>query len=352
MNYADETNQIFLSIERCVDKILLNVSKKETTSELADIWNWDLICMNQHPRDIQLIAQCPTAKLDPSVRRFVLGMHLQAISDAVGKQQQNQAHAHLKEVFLRYERYKQLSMASETRVCEKMLDAIDSATNKLLQLYLPLLKGEAGRYYKKRPFLSFDETMQNMRIGLLNAIRTYSSSNPFSFSTHAHYYMMMSQNRNYEKSFNAPFSISTEEYYKLFQMKAFIEECTLIKGYSPTFEEIADKIGCSLKRVKDLASFPIYSVDLEDWNGKTEHTEQEYVHNEETNILNSLIDALPYPTSEIIKKYFGLQDCEERKIQQIAQELNISEGSVKWFKQKGLTTLKENLVSLSHFDDI
>jgi len=300
-----------------------------------------------HPRDIQYVSQCSTAHEGAQTRRFVLGMHLQAISRSCN-QQSSIAYEHLKAIFLRYDKYAQLAMNANSPLSTMSLKNIDTNTSKIIILNDKLIEHTCNIFRKKRSFMSRDDVIQNLRIGMMNAVRSYNTSSSFQFSTHAYWNMMQTHNRMCEKECSSIFGLSTEEYYKIFKMKYFIEEYFNSKGEYPSNEVVAKHLKCFPQRIADMANYPSRRVDASLYLADEKSNAEELLIEDETenaknNGVRIKVEQLKQPMRSIIQRMFGMGKLEEKTMKAIAKDMGLSEAQVKNYKKKAFEILANTM---------
>jgi len=207
----------------------------------------------------------------------------------------------------------------------------------------------------KGNFLDFEDLVQEGQTGLLRAVDRFKYRLGFQFSTYAGYWIRQAISRALSRServVRVPCGqIATVN--KLFRAK---EEFTLKTGEEPSIQELAEVMQLSCDEVNGLLSISQSAVALEAF--EDEESEQAFApidfleqtvfkHSYNTiaeaqlqRIVNTAIKTLNTREAKILCSHFGVGADEQKTLQEIGTELNLTRERVRQIQVAALDKIR------------
>jgi len=216
--------------------------------------------------------------------------------------------------------------------------------------------------YQNRKGMDFMELVSEGTIALIHAIEKYNPDRDVELSTYAVPWIKQAVHRaavNQGRLIRIPLEVSD----KLDKLQVFIKNYTQEHGVEPSDKICAEKLGISVRKVKELKdlSNSILSLDMnvqtDEGDGKTLG---EFISSDE----NADADTLPGSLSQMIdqeallqameqltdkEKYviirrFGLGDTDPWTLEKIADEIGITKEAVRQTEKRALRKLRAVMV--------
>ncbi|MYD42997.1 MAG: sigma-70 family RNA polymerase sigma factor [Gammaproteobacteria bacterium] len=230
---------------------------------------------------------------------------------------------------------------------------VREATNRLVNGNLRLVMSIAGKF-KNRGIDELD-LVQEGNNGLLRAIEKFDYTRGFKFSTYATWWIRQSVMRalgEFGRTVRLPANVN-QDTKKIYREQQLL---TQRLGREPTAQEIAERIGKSVKHVRDTQRYVLEQRTLDaqigdDDDGTTLGTilaDENAESPEEIALKQARIDTiadvmqslLSVREQQIITMLFGLGRMEEISTTQVANELGISRERVRQIRDAGLKKLR------------
>jgi RNA polymerase primary sigma factor len=207
----------------------------------------------------------------------------------------------------------------------------------------------------KGNFLDFEDLVQEGNSGLLKAVDRFKYRLGFQFSTYAGYWIRQAISRALSRServVRIPCGqIATIN--RLFRAK---DELTLKTGKEPSIEELAEYTKLSQDEVNSILSISQSSVSLEGFEDEDdEHTfapidfleQNVFTHpysmiadTQLTGLIKASIKTLNAREAKIICSHFGLGSDQQKTLQEIGSELNLTRERVRQIQAVALEKIK------------
>lgn len=209
--------------------------------------------------------------------------------------------------------------------------------------------------YIKENGYDIEDALQEGRIAIIEAIRKFDIKRNIRFSTYATWWI-----KKYILRFvmgNSKISMNIKDAQKNIRFKQYCAECEL-KGYIPSEEECAEKIGTTEEKIKNFKSFnrPIKSLD-EPVNDE-ENINLSYLIEDETSyneynllenkiyiksIIEDYFDKLTPREQEILSYRFELNGYKYKSYNDLASKYNISRQRISMIEIKGLEKIRDEI---------
>ncbi len=245
-----------------------------------------------------------------------------------------------------------LTAEEEKELARKIKQWDEEAKKRLIEANLRLVISIAKRFLGSK--LSFMDLIQEGNVGLIKAIEKFDPDKDFKFSTYATWWIKQSITKaiaDMTKNVRIPVHLIDEiNAYNRASQELFQK-----LWREPTSQEIAQKLGYPLKKVKKLEEviFGNVSLDADVWDDgknslgdliadeKTLRPDQ-YVNKRLTREkLDEILKMLDEREAKIIKMRYGI-DWPRYTLEQVGAEFNVTRERVRQIEAKVLEKLREH----------
>jgi RNA polymerase primary sigma factor len=241
---------------------------------------------------------------------------------------------------------------TERQQLEIVVDQGDRARQRMIQCNLRLVVSLAKRY--ARLGLPFGDLVQEGNIGLMEAVDRYDPRRGFRFATYAGWWIQQAIRRAISKqgrTVRLPEWMNSE-LHRLRQAKSDLRSDLTRR---PTTQELAERMGTSPRRIRNLVRWDRRVLSLEMPVGKegdsvladyvpdrdTPPVEEIYArHQLSENVQDIVAARLASREREILRMRFGLDGAGAQTLKQIADKLGLSRERVRQIEKRALRRLR------------
>ncbi len=244
-----------------------------------------------------------------------------------------------------------LKLEEELDLAEKMVNGDLRAKQRLVEANLRLVVSIAKRYVGKGMF--FLDLIQEGNLGLMKAVDKFDYQKGYKFSTYATWWIRQAITRaiaDQARTIRIPVHM-VETIHKVSRVsRQLLQE----KGKEPTAEEIAQVLGMSAEKVREIMKIAQDPVSLETPIGEEEDSHLgDFIPDEDSPapseaasqslLKEQLIEVLRTLTpreEQVLTLRFGLEDGRPRTLEEVGKVFNITRERIRQIEAKALRKLR------------
>lgn len=244
-----------------------------------------------------------------------------------------------------------LSAEEEIKLAERMKNGDEAAKNRLIEANLRLVVSIAKKYVRRG--MQFLDLIQEGNMGLIKAVEKFDYTKGFKFSTYATWWVRQAITRaiaDQARTIRIPVHmVETITRVKKAQSQLLHEN-----GCEPNEEEIAEFLGMSVEKVREIIRIAQDPVSLETPIGEEEDSHLgDFIPDEDApapadeacasmlkQMLGEVLDTLSDREKRVIILRYGLIDGRQRTLEEVGQEFQVTRERIRQIETKALRKLR------------
>ncbi len=246
---------------------------------------------------------------------------------------------------------KLLTMEEELELADRIMAGDQEAKTILAEANLRLVVSIAKRYVGRG--MLFLDLIQEGNIGLMKSVEKFDVGKGFKFSTYATWWIRQAITRaiaDQARTIRVPVHM-VETINKMARIQ---RQMTLELNREPSEEELAEKMGTSVEKIREIYKISQEPVSLETPIGEEDDSHlgdfvpdernmspEEYATNEMLkDEISEVLLTLTEREEKVIRLRFGLEDGKSRTLEEVGQMFGVTRERIRQIEAKALRKLR------------
>ncbi len=244
-----------------------------------------------------------------------------------------------------------LSPEEEVELAVRMGEGDDYARKRLSEANLRLVVSIAKRYVGRG--MQFLDLIQEGNLGLIKAVEKFDYTKGFKFSTYATWWIRQAITRAIADQART-IRIPVHMVETINKVKKISSQLLHQNGHEPTAEEIAEAMGVSVEKVREIMRVAQEPVSLETPIGEEEDSHLgDFIPDEDAPVpaeaayhtllceqLGNVLNTLTPREEKVLRLRFGLEDGRPRTLEEVGKEFNVTRERIRQIEAKALRKLR------------